>query len=77
MLTFINENFCVDGPLRYAFRVTQDQLNSQLRQQQGALACIVIAYSIQLIALLFFTDFFYIWTCQSSVKDLMVAEPQE
>jgi hypothetical protein len=24
MLTFINDNFCVDGPLRYAFRVTQD-----------------------------------------------------
>jgi hypothetical protein len=46
MLTYLNDNFCVDGPLRYAFRVTQDLLVYEQRLTQGALACIVLAYSI-------------------------------
>jgi hypothetical protein len=46
MLTFLNDNLCVDGPLRYAFRVTQDLLVYEQRLTQGALACIVLAYSI-------------------------------
>jgi hypothetical protein len=72
MLTFINQNFCVDGPLRYAFRVSEDTILYSARVQIAALVFIVIAFSIQLIALLFFTDFFYIWTFQFSINDLMV-----
>ncbi len=46
MLTFLNENFCVDGPLRYALTVTQDQLIYEQKLTQGGLACIVIGYSL-------------------------------
>ena len=77
MLTFINDNFCVDGPLRYAFRVTQDQLLYQLTLHRAALACVVIAYFIQLAAVLFKTDVYYLWTCRSSLSDLMVRETQQ
>jgi hypothetical protein len=77
MLTFINDNLCVDGPLRYAFRVTQDQLLYQLTLHRAALACVVIAYLIQLVAVLFKTDVYYLWTCRSSLSDLMVRETQQ
>jgi hypothetical protein len=33
---------------------------------QGALACIVTAFGCQFIAAIFFSDFYYIWTCRSS-----------
>ena len=46
MLTYLNENFCVDGPLRYALRVTQDLLIYEQKLTGGALICIVLAYSM-------------------------------
>ena len=36
-----------------------------------------MAFAIQLIAFLFFTDFIFIWTCQSSLSDVKVSETQE
>jgi hypothetical protein len=76
MLTFVNENFCVDGPLAYAFRASEDYLITSTRLQKGALACIIIAFCIQMFTFLFLTDMFYIWTFHSTFKDLVVPETQ-
>ena len=72
MLAFLNLNNCFDGPLAYIFRVAYPKVLYSQKLQQAALACLVLAYSIQLIGFLFFTDFYYIWTGQSTLKDLTV-----
>jgi len=72
MLAFVNEQSCVDGPLQFLLRTIQDKLIYELKLTRGALSCIVLAFSIQLITALFLTDFYYIWTCQRSrINNLM------